>query len=298
MFNAFKTVSLLTLFLAFFITDISLAETPESPDHKRLVFSPLLTDPLEPRMGTLFNTSENDLLLDIGATFDLMEVALDSSRHEKLSLGGHMATYSVLRRTSNFKFPVDAIDYIFGINASYKTKSSLFGIQGELQGRFRLSHISAHFVDGHFKNGKWDQENVPFDIPFVYSREFINVQGSFSTDSYRAYVGYQVMFHTIPANINPHSVQLGLELYRQHCSIPSIYPFLATDFQIKPIWNEDKNKTDDFAGCINIQIGFKTAPVDQKGIRVVLNYANGMDHHGMYFYRRISTTSLGVLFDF
>jgi len=294
----FLKISLSFAVLSLFFMQPIQAKTTDLKTNDRLVFTPLLADPLEPRMGTLFNTAKKDLLLDIGATFDLIDFLPDSSCANKLSFGGHMATYSVLRRTSNFKFPVDAIDYIFGVNASYKTNTVLFGIPGEFQGRFRLSHISAHFVDGHVKDGVWDQENVPFQIPFVYSREFINVQAGFSTQDYRAYVGYQLMFHTIPADINPHSMQIGLELYRNNCKIPGIYPFLATDFKLNPIWDAGKDETDGFAGCINLQVGFKTNPIPQKGMRVVLNYSNGMDHHGMYFYKRTSTTSLGILLDF
>lgn len=294
------SVLLVCFFLSSSIFSYQHLHADSLPNHNtgRLIFNPLLADPLEPRIGTLFNLSKKDLLLDIGSTFDLMELFHNPTSQTRLSLGGHFATYSLLRRSKNFKFPVDAIDYIFGFNLSYSKPAEIFGFQGQSSVRFRLSHISAHFVDGHVKNGVWDQENVPLTIPFVYSREFINLQGAFSAESFKAYLGYQFMFHTIPDDINPHSFQAGLELYHNTCKIPGIYPFVATDFKLKPVWNASKNKTDDFAGCLNIQLGVKTNPIHEKGMRVVLNYSSGIDHHGMYFYRRISYTSLGVLFDF
>ena len=297
-----KKLSVLLFFFSFicllFTPESTCAKSPPNPDNGRLVFKPLLADPLEPRIGTLFNLSKKDLLLDIGSTFDLMTFISDSNSQNKLSFGGHFGTYSLLKRSKNFKFPVDAIDYIFGFNLSYNAPAELFGFEGQASARFRLSHISAHFVDGHVKNGVWDQENVPLTIPFVYSREFINLQGAFATETFKAYLGYQFMFHTIPDDINPHSFQSGLELYHNTCKIPGIYPFVATDFKLKPVWNTSKNKTDDFAGCLNVQLGVKTNPIHEKGMRVVLNYSSGIDHHGMYFYRRISYTSFGVLFHF
>ena len=60
-----------------------------------------------------------------------------------------------LEKEDNFRFPVDAVDYMFGLNFWFKT-----AVHGYSFKRIRLSHISAHFVDGHFdavnSNGKME----------------------------------------------------------------------------------------------------------------------------------------------
>ena len=78
-----------------------------------------------------------------------------------------MFTYTLLRGETDFHFPVDAVDYLFGVNFGYKNN---FEKNKEFGARLRISHISAHFVDGHFdgSTGNWRDGQ----IPRVFSREF------------------------------------------------------------------------------------------------------------------------------
>lgn len=261
-------------------------------------FTPLLADPKETRIGVLPYLNKRSLMLDIGTSLDLVHIICpDSGRI--IGVGADFGTYSLLRRSDNFKFPVDAIDYIFGLNFSYRQPvGEVFSFPAQATARLRISHISAHFVDGHYQDGNWIMEGTPFTIPFVYSREFINLVTALSVDFGRVYLGYEYTFHTIPKHISPHSYQAGLELYAQNFAASGLWPFIAVDFKLLPIWQPDQNESDGYAGTVNLQLGVKTNGIGERGVRIVFDYFNGMDRHGMYFYRRVSYSSIGLLIDF
>lgn len=263
-------------------------------------FTPLLADPRETRIGTLTYVNEKSLMLDIGTSLDLAHMTCpDSSANRVFGFGADFGTWSLLHRSENFKFPVDAIDYIFGVNFSYRQPvGEVFSMPANLSARLRISHISAHFVDGHYQNGDWIREGTPFTIPFVYSREFINLVAALSVDYGRAYLGYEYIFHTIPGNINPHSFQAGFEVYTPNPAFIGLRPFLGLDFKLLPIWQPAQNESEGYAGTTNIQIGVKTNAIGERGVRFLFNYFNGMDRHGMYFYRRVSFSTIGFLIDF
>ena len=95
---------------------------------------------LEPRNGFMFALDDNQLRLNIGTSRDVVQVITGT---ENISLGVDFFTYTRLRGEDNFKFPVETIDYLFGLNAGYKINDS----NKEMGVRFRFSHISAHLVD-------------------------------------------------------------------------------------------------------------------------------------------------------
>jgi len=289
----------LLLFLSSFSNPLFSQEVSFSIDRPNFV--PLLADPIEPRTGILNFLDESNLNLDIGHSIDLVHLAFSDSTNQisTLSFGADFGTFSLLREESNFKFPVDAIDYIFGVNFSYSMPiSGLLAVKSpaQLSARLRISHISAHFEDGHYKDGSWIQGSTPFKIPFVYSREFFNLVLAVSNSFGRAYIGYQWMFNTLPEDIAPHTFQSGIEYYPQ-AFMNGIQPFIALDFKLLPLWKEKCEKTNGYAGSLNIQAGFKTNGIGKRGIRFVYNYASGLDRHGMYFYQRRSFNAVGFIID-
>ena len=171
------------------------AESVLNPTFNTL-FKPLLADPMEPRIAVMPWLGKRHLQLDIGSSADLYR-----SESKDFAAGVDFATYSLLNRSDNFKFPVDAIDYLFGINASWKQPVSIDALPfDEFSGKIRLSHISAHFEDGHYDATahQWIQ---PADwsgtVPFTYSREFVNLVVALSSPKHRIYAGYQYIYHTL-----------------------------------------------------------------------------------------------------
>jgi len=256
----------------------------------KTLFAPLLADPLEPRVAVLPSLNERALQLDIGSSSDLY-----LSENKEFAAGVDFGTWSRLRRSNEFKFPVDAIDYLFGVNASWKKTYN-----GDLlpfdtfSARVRLSHISAHFEDGHYnaETNQWMQQSEwSGTIPFTYSREFINVVLALSSPKQRIYAGYQYLSHTLPEGINPHSFQAGAELST------SGNTFIAADFKLLPLWQQSLEATRGTRGCWNLQAGIRLKGIGLEKVRVVGNYYSGISRQGMYFYHPESYTTAGVILD-
>jgi hypothetical protein len=99
-----------------------------------LNIQPFTSNFLEPRMGVFFQSGKNDLRLDIGASKDIARFT--GNNGTLFSIGADFFTYTRLRGEADFHFPVDAVDYLFGLNAGYKIPlkgRSEFGIRGKIK---------------------------------------------------------------------------------------------------------------------------------------------------------------------
>ena len=280
-----KALSILTAMLLITLNNVT-AEPLLNPTFNTL-FKPFLADPMEPRIAVLPWLEKRHLQLDIGSSVDLCQ----NNNHD-FAAGIDFATWSLLNRGDNFKFPVDAIDYLFGINASWKKPLRIGALPfDEISGKIRISHISAHFEDGHYDatTNQWIQADCPFKIPFTYSREVINLVVALSSPQHRVYAGYQYLYHTIPDGINPHSFQTGVEL-----STPG-NTYLAADFKLLPTWQPSLEKTRGYRGTWNLQAGMRLNSIGLEKVRVICNYFSGMSRQGMYFYRPESYKTVGFI---
>lgn len=282
-----RTLPLLAT-LPFFATPTAQAATPLHA-AKSAHFAPLLADPLEPRVAVEPFLGEKSLQLDIGTTEELY-------RNDKgtFAAGVDFATWSLLRRSNNFKFPVDAIDYLFGVNASWKMPLQNSSLPfDDFNVRARLSHISAHFEDGHYQNGQWlQQAEWQGTIPFVYSREFVNVVLALSAPEHRIYTGYQYLYNALPSGINPHSWQAGVEIATTNTT------YVAADMKLLPIWQTKQAETEGFRASWNFQAGMRLKGKQADKVRLVANYYTGMSRHGMYFYHPENYSTIGAIIDF
>lgn len=186
--------------LFLFILNISLAY---AGTDGVLLFKPYTAAVFEPRIGSIINTSEENLRLDIGASFDLYRTEINTNA--QLSIGGDFFTYTRLRSENNFKFPVETSDYYFGINSSV----DFIAFGQSFASRLRVAHISSHLVDGYSSNGEF------YKMPFVYSREFADLslayKGMNDFLSYRIYGGGTYVFSTTPNHLNEFIPYLGVD---------------------------------------------------------------------------------------
>ncbi|NMW21928.1 MAG: DUF1207 domain-containing protein [Chlorobiaceae bacterium] len=255
----------------------------------KTIFTPLLADPMEPQVSVMPWIDHRFLNLDIGTSADLYQ-----SNSKNFAIGVDFGTWSLLRESDNFKFPVDAVTYLFGINSSWKEKISSKTVPfDEFSGRVRLSHISAHFEDGHYEpdGSGWIPEPGGPNIPFTYSREFLDIVLALSAPGHRVYAGYQYIYHTIPAGISPNSFHAGAEL-----STPG-NTYLAADVKLLPIWQSSLLETRGHRGTWNLQAGMRLKAIGLEKVRVACNYFSGMSMQGMYFYLPESYTTLGFIID-
>ena len=245
---------------------------------------PFTANILEPNAGFLISTDKNQLQLDISTSKDII-LWYDSGTF--ISLGADLFTFTRLRSTDDFKFPVETIDYLFGINAGYKKsiKNNM-----EYGFRFRLSHISTHLVDGQYdaQSQKWRNGKDPF----VYSKEFIELFPYVSIDFFRTYFGFTYNFHVIPGEIKKLNLNFGLEFYFTDLINEYLTPFIAYDFRL--------NGYDSYYGNNNIQLGINLDKSKSEfmpgGINLYFSFFAGKSMHGQYYDLTEKYSSIGLNF--
>jgi hypothetical protein len=274
-----KIISLITALL--FINAAAFCQTEVKLFPDKLNVQPFTANALEPRIGVLFHVNNNELRLDIGNSLDLVKIS--PNKETNYSVGADFFTYTLLRGEKDFHFPVDAVDYLFGLNAGYRKTTD----KGEYGARFRLSHISAHFVDGHFdfKNEIWrDNRN-----PRVYSREFLELMPFYRINDLRVYAGLTYIFHIDPAYLGKYNFQAGFDYFLKNRISEYVTPFVAYDIKLVKIRSYSAENT--------INAGIKFGHPQGRGFSLYYSYYSGMSIHGEYFDYRKSYNAIGFNLD-
>lgn len=258
-------------------------ETGVSFASSRLLFKPLVANTFEPRVGFFSELNKNLLRLDIGNSIDLLSFHF-AQKDEAFAFGADFFTYTQLRGEQHFHFPVNAVDYLFGINVSGKKRID----GGILSARFRISHISAHFVDGHYDGtlAAWRDNRYPV----VYSREFIDPVICFELNSFpsRFYVGANYLFHVDPKWLPKFSEYFGGEVF--FATHSPLTPYIAYQATVMKIYNTVIRN--------DAQAGIKIGDYYGRGINLYLSYFSGYSIHGEYFDVQEHYTALGFLINF
>ena len=244
-----------------------------------LNIQPFAANFLEPRAGFNYLVGEKNIRLDIGTSSDIYKIQYENTT---LTFGADVFTYTRLRSENNFKFPVEAVDYLFGLNAGYKivneNKSCGF--------RFRFAHISAHLVDGSF-----DQNNYVWrdgGNPSVFSKEFFELFPFYRIEKFRVYVGLTYIFHVVPSQIGKGIYQFGFDNY--FTSLTNVFTlFAGYDFKLQ--------NTGSFTGANILTAGIKFGSWDRKGFSISFSYFTGKSIHGEYFDLNENYASLGFNMD-
>lgn len=271
------------IFMILIVSFVNQAQTVTETEYEffpnDLIIHPFTANQLEPKLGFVFRMNSNQLWLNIGNSMDLIRIKRDS---EIFSIGADLFTWTLLKKEDNFRFPVDAVDYMFGLNFGFKTAVHNYSFGG----RIRLSHISAHFVDGHFDKDK-QQWKDGMD-PRVFSREFVEVLGFYSFNNIRVYLGGTYLYHVEPSGIGKASVQAGLEYFMKDALSYNISPYIAADGTMK---TNDKKRN------FTLNAGIKFGKIEGRGLRIFYQYYNGYDINGEYFDVKREHSTLGINLD-
>ena len=158
-------------------------------------FTQLYANPFEARIQTVGQIGPKTLRLDIGAAPMLLRV--DST----YSVAAEFFTLTRLRSEGNLKFPVETSDYWFGFTGAYTPAGSALDV------RVRLAHISSHLVDGYANSsGQFERQ-----MPFVYSREFIEAIVTYTIGSIRPYAGLTWVWSIQPRYFDRVIPHLGVD---------------------------------------------------------------------------------------
>ncbi|MEP7145915.1 MAG: DUF1207 domain-containing protein [bacterium] len=245
-----------------------------------LLFVPTESSIFESRIGVTKFTDKKYLKLDIGATIDLIGY---KEVQNTFSLGVDFFTFSNLRSEANFKFPVDAIDYFFGVNLNFKKYLS----GKDFSSRLRISHISSHFEDGHI----YEIADTVHSAA-VYSKEFINLAAvkEFTLHNkinIKTLIALDYIFHSVPKDLSKLSGQLGLETRYFFSDILAVY--LSNDLTLASV-NSKTNLNENFEGGISFG-GFH-----KRTIKFYFTFYDGQDYRGQYYGKYLKYKGLGIGF--
>jgi hypothetical protein len=264
--------------LLFFLTIASAAPASASDSTETgarwlrhsLLFTPLRASHLEPRMALSRLVEQHRLRLDIGNSVDVVVFPLGTDAGS-IAVGADAFTWTSLRQADNFHFPVDAVDYLFGINSSWRTDLSA---RFSLALRLRFSHISAHMVDGSYDKttGAWHDGQ----LPRVYSREFIEpIVAAEYGDLLRVYAGGQYLTHVDPTTIGRWALQAGFEVAAVGFWVEWLHAYGAFDYKRTSIGYGVSNTS--------VQAGVKCGDWRGAGANLYVAYFDGYSQHGEYY---------------
>lgn len=272
--------SILIIISIFFLKISSVAQTTTEWFPSNLNIQPFTAHFLEPKAGFHYLFDLEKVRIDIGTSHDIIYWKAET---ESFSFGADFFTYTRARSENNFKFPVETVDYLFGLNGSYKNKSE----KNEWGARLRFSHISAHLVDGYYdsESGSW----LDGSEPFVYSREFFELIGYYKIYDIRIYGGVTYNIHIVPDEIKKGMFQVGFDYYATQIGTSLFTPFVAYDFKLTGI--------DEYSGNNIIAMGIKFGHPESRGFSILASYFSGKSVHGEFYDINESYFTLGINLD-
>lgn len=258
----------------------SLAQTTSEWFPADLNIRPFTAHFLEPKAGFQYLFELEKVRIDIGTSHDIIHWI---NEDESYSFGADFFTYTRARSENNFKFPVETVDYLFGVNGSYKSKSDL----GEWGARLRFSHISAHLVDGYYdaESESWLNGREPF----VYSREFFELIAYYKIFDIRVYGGVSYNIHIVPDEIKKGIFQAGFDYYVTKIQTSFFTPFIAYDFKLTGI--------DEYSGNNIVSVGIKFGQPESRGFSILASYFSGKSVHGEFYDLNENYAAIGINLD-
>ncbi|MCK5742416.1 MAG: DUF1207 domain-containing protein [Chlorobi bacterium] len=236
-----------------------------------LLFKPLTANVFEARVGSFYQFDDEKLRLDIGISHDLTKFQLPDGK--VISIGADFFTYTRLRSEGRMKFPVETADYYFGVNASYKGTIA----DQKVSARFRAAHISSHLVDGYSSGGTFIQ------MPFIYSREFLDLTAAIDFELFRPYAGLTYIFSTQPDDVNVFVPQIGFDWDLE----------LAGKFSFVGGYDFKLGGYNAYTGINSGQLGILYRFTPNAGIMLNGYLYDGKSMHGMFFSEDDSYTGFG-----
>lgn len=266
--------------LLFLIKINSIAQTTTEWFPSGLNIQPFTAHFLEPKTGFQYLFELEKVRIDIGTSHDIIQWKNETGF---FSFGADFFTYTRARSENNFKFPVETVDYLFGVNGSYKNKMA----ESEWGTRLRFSHISAHLVDGYYgtENEIWLNGREPF----VYSREFFELIVYYKIYDARFYAGLTYNIHIVPDEIKKGILQVGFDYYPASLKNSVFIPFIAYDFKLTGI--------DEYSGNNIISAGIKFGEPESRGFSILASYFSGKSVHGEFYNINESYFTIGINLD-
>jgi hypothetical protein len=244
----------------------------------RTLFAPLMANHEEPRMGMQQEIGSSAMKVAVGNAVELFE---HHSSNDTLRCNLLFFVYALANDYRGFRLKIDAADGFFGLGFSYHTSSPL-------SFRFRMIHLSAHLVDGHYNDAtaQWRDNKIPFPFSRNYGEVVAAYSSSMRVFPYRLYAGMSYAPIIKPKEIRAFSALAGWELH----SPGATHAYIAHHFSLLG--------TPTYIGSNTIEGGVKFGNASGRGIRVFLVYQNGWDNFCEYYNERKEFVGAGFAVEF
>lgn len=246
--------------------------------RKEALFRPLIADPRWPHFSISYQYYfDDDELKNVGATSFGETLPFYRSRAfgGQWQIGIQAAVFAIFDLDSESMDLINA-DYWVGIPLSYKKEN--------FSSLLRLFHQSSHLGDEFLLRSRVDRINLSYEVlDFKVSydlREWI-----------RLYSGIGHLIRREPADLDPWSVQYGLEL-RSPSAYGVFRPVAGADFKNREEsgWNTDM--------MLSLGIFIESEKTVWNKLHIMIEYFNGRSPHGQFYERYIEFLSIGTGFYF
>jgi hypothetical protein len=264
--------------------DPSVPEEPAVAEKRRIelfprpeLFDPLLADPRWPHFSAAFQRYLNDdELRRVGATSFGETFALlggDTSAGARWELGLQAGVFSIFDFDSE-SFDLVNSDFMVGLAGSLRA--------GAFSSMLRIFHQSSHLGDEFLLRNPVNRINLSYEVAdLLVSYDVGRVL--------RIYGGGGCMFHREPSDLQPFSVQGGVELqspwvfWGDHARL-----IAALDVQSR----EESDWSVDYSARGGIQL--ESDRIEGLRLQLLLAYYNGRSPNGQFFERDIEYLGIGT----
>ncbi len=181
-----------------------------------------------------------------------------------------------------FDLDSDSMDLV---NADYWVGFPFVYRRGDFSAMTRVFHQSSHLGDEYLLRKRIDRVNLSYEsVDVKFSYDF--------SKSLRLYGGGGFIFHKEPSDIDPWSLQAGIELRSPAAYVNgTVRPLLAADFST---WEENDWDID-----VSVRTGvqLESEKIDRK-IQFLFEYLNGHSPSGQFYERVIEYFGFGTHFYF
>jgi hypothetical protein len=248
---------------------------------KGALFDPLIADPRWPHFSVSYHYYVDDKeLRSVGATSFGATIPLyrdDAPFGGQWQLGFQAAVFAL--------FDLDAKSYDL-INADYWVGLPISYRKGAFSSLLRVFHQSSHLGDEYLLRNQVERDNISYEsVDLKLSYEF--------TEWLRIYAGGGYLFHRVPSDLDPWSVQYGLEFKSPWTYISGVVrPIAGADFKN---W-EEHDWNADVSARIGIQL--ESEKIIGHKLQFLLEYFNGYSPNGQFYERAIEYIGIGTHFYF